>query len=393
MQESEKPNKFVKPKRRSRNPNGQPRPYRDGNRWKAPGSFVDGLGQTHKVYGTGSTQAAALNKLAENIEKRKSELALSQLPRELVTVTAYCSHWLEEKAQSSRLSYKTKTGYKSALRKWIDPHLGQIRLNQLNKKHIDALFQTVAAAGLSRSVQVQIRSVLQPALKDAEDNGYISKSPFLNAKMLPKRSAYPDFYDIEEIKKLLAIQQCTSDWLRWQLALVFGLRQGEALGLRWCDLDLDAKYPKMHIRGQIQRQTGVGLVQEKLKTAKSVRSIPITPAVTEAFKELKQANDLALEVHGQAWNSMGYVFLSSTGTPRDAANDRKAWKKLVAAAGVRDLPLHSARHSAGTNAGDLNVASKMLGHSGIAVTADFYANVPLANMLESLEEVQRQLSA
>lgn len=392
MQNSEKPNKPITSKRRSRNPNGNPKPYRDGNRWKAPGYLIDATGKRHKVTGTGSTQAAALKKLQANLAQKQSELSLSQLPKDLVTVEKYCLNWLKDKVSTSRLTYKTRTGYESALKKWINPTLGHLKLNALTRQHIDALFLHVAETGLSRSTQVQIRSVLQPALQQAEDNGFILKSPFKSIKMLPKANSYPDFFDLPEIKKIFVAAKAAGDLARWHLALVYGLRQGEVLGLKWESVLLDTEMPQITISSQIQRQTGKGLVDTKLKTTKSLRTLPITPETEELLKNLRTANQLAQSVNGTTWNAKNYVFITATGTPRDPANDRKNWTKILKQAGVKVLPLHKARSSAGTNAGNLNVASKMLGHSGIGVTADYYANVSKEVMKSVVLEVERQLN-
>ncbi len=96
-------------------------------------------------------------------------------------------------------------------------------------------------------------------------------------------------------------------------------------------------------------------------------------------------------VHGASWNAEGYVFATPGGTPIDPANDRKAWLRLLKDAGVGLKPLHTARHTAATYASDINVASKMLGHSSIRVTADFYAATPLANMRASAEALEGRI--
>lgn len=67
--------------------------------------------------------------------------------------------------------------------------------------------------------------------------------------------------------------------------------------------------------------------------------------------------------------------------------------KLLKDAGVAFKPLHSARHTAGTYAANLNVASKMLGHSSIRVTADYYAGIPLDDMRASAEALERRLTS
>jgi integrase len=79
------------------------------------------------------------------------------------------------------------------------------------------------------------------------------------------------------------------------------------------------------------------------------------------------------------------------GTPIDPSNDRKSWVQLLADSGVEYKRLHAARHTAATHAANLNVASKMLGHSSIRVTADFYAAAPAKAMRESLEQFENSL--
>ena len=97
-------------------------------------------------------------------------------------------------------------------------------------------------------------------------------------------------------------------------------------------------------------------------------------------------------VFGNSWNPEEYVFTTPLGTPLDPANDRKAWMKLLQDSGVPKKPLHTARHTAATHASDINVASKMLGHSSIRVTADFYAATPLGAMRASAELLEGKLT-
>jgi integrase len=97
-------------------------------------------------------------------------------------------------------------------------------------------------------------------------------------------------------------------------------------------------------------------------------------------------------VHGDSWNPEGYVFVTPVGTPIDPANDRKAWFRLLADSGVPLKRLHTARHTAGTHATDINVASKLLGHSSIRVTADFYAASPAAVMRASAQALEDKVT-
>jgi integrase len=392
MQTDKQLNKPVKTFKKSRNPNGQAKPYKDGNRWKAIDYLQDIDGNRCKVMGTGSTAKAAQSKLQENLKKKRAEFALNRLPIEFIYVADYCTYWLEEvKLGHSQLSYKTLANYQSSINTWIRPHLGHIKLSALTRQNILNLFTEMVRQGKSRSAQVQVKSILEPALAEAVDAGYISESPYKKVRLLPKQAPYPAFFDFAAAKALLGTASNQGSSLRWDIALTYGLRQGEALGLTWDDIDLESSEPNIRVTKQIQRQTGKGLVLEQLKTIKSNRVIPLDDATVSLFTHQRKANETAKVVHGDTWNVGNFVFTSSAGTPVDPANDRKAWKKLVALAGVETLRLHDARHSAATLSGDVNVASKLLGHSGIGITMSHYSNVTRARMLASIEAVHKQI--
>jgi integrase len=392
MQTNKKPNKPVTQRPRSRNPNGYPQPYRDGNRWKAKGTFLDGDGVKHIVYGTGSTQHGALKRRDELLLAKRKSMALEKLPRNVIYVDEYCRHWLEVVKQGqANLAFKTYVGYKSAIDKWISPYLGKIKLVQLNRQHLVSLMNFVLEQGLSKSMQNQIRAVLKPALDEAELEGYIDKTPWRAIKLAKAKSGQPDYFDIAEVNLILAKAKSEGTLLHWQLYLVYGPRQGECLGLRWSDLDLDDVNPSLTFSRQIQRVTGKGLVALPLKTGSSYRKVALSDYMSELFKAAREAHKTAQAVNGEGWNPEGYVFVTPLGTPIDPANDRKSWVKLLDSAGVQQKPLHVARHTAATHASDINIASKLLGHSSIRVTADFYAASPLDAMRASAEALEGKL--
>lgn len=84
MHSSKTLNKPVKNQPKSRNPKGSPRPYKDGNRWKAPGKFVDNQGIVHKVIGSGSTQHMAIKSRDALLAKKKLSLSMAQLPANMI---------------------------------------------------------------------------------------------------------------------------------------------------------------------------------------------------------------------------------------------------------------------------------------------------------------------
>jgi integrase len=385
MQTSKKPNKPVTySNRRSRNPKGQPRPYRDGNRWKAPGYILDNQGNRYSVIGTGSTQIAAQQQLEKNKKKKLASLSISQTPASLICVSAYLRDWLERKKVTSALAYKTAQGYESALNCWILPEIGHLRIQDVQRNHIEKIFHNVAHHNLSRSMQVQIKSVLEPAFRDAVDDGYLTQSPYSKIKLLPPKKSVPAFHDVQAVKAIIKASDLSKFPVRWHLAILYGLRQGEALGLRWTDVNLDADTPHIHVQMQLQRQTGRGLVLTSPKSFKSNRRIPLLPKTVEDLKNLRAAFNLSRRLNGPDWNPDLFLFTAPTGSPIDPANDRKMWIRLMADAEVMYLPLKSARATSATHLNNVNAAHSLLGHTNIGVTARFYAAVPLDNLLDSL---------
>ena len=387
MQTSEKSNKPVRSgNRRSRNPNGNPRPYFSENRWKAPGYIVDRQGNRFAVMGTGSSQAAALRQLERNRAKKLQQLSLIETPTHLVRVEDYLREWLAAKVSVSNLSYKTATGYRVALDKWVIPRIGNMRLLDVTRLHVDQIFKDVAAMGKSRSTQVQIRAVLQPAFQEAVDNGFISQSPYLNIRLKPIKQSTPQYHDSSAVKAILRAANSSIHPLRWTLALIYGMRQGEVLGLQWSDVDLQSENPRIVVSKQLQRQTQKGLVLVPVKTFKSNRSIPLLPGTAESLKALKEQFQTERGLNPQ-WNPDGFLFPTILGTPMDHANDRKEWQRLIKNAGVQDLPLKSARATSATNLGDVSAAHSLLGHADIAVTSRYYEAVPTQRILRGLKEL------
>jgi integrase len=267
-----------------------------------------------------------------------------------------------------------------------------LKLAQLTRQHLIALMNEVTQQGLGKSMQNQIRAVLKPALDEAELEGYIEKTPWRAIKLSKPKSGNPDFFEIDEVIQILTTAESQGCLLRWQFYLIYGPRQGECLGLRWADLDLDADGPGVKFSSQIQRITGRGLVSVPLKTSNSNRRVPLSSKTAELFSIAREAHMTARAVNGPSWNPEGFVFVTPLGTPIDPANDRKAWLRLLKDAGVATKPLHTARHTAATHAEDLNVASKMLGHSSIRVTADFYAAAPTKSMLASIGKYEEKIT-
>jgi integrase len=155
-----------------------------------------------------------------------------------------------------------------------------------------------------------------------------------------------------------------------------GLRRGEAAGLRWSDLDLDAG--TLTVAGQPQQLCG-RLVAGPPKSDAGRRVIALDKTTITALREHRLRQQAERGAAGNRWTETGHVFTTVAGTPFRPDRMTRLFAKLVAASGLPPVTLHGLRHGAATLAlaagADLKVVQDQLGHSTITLTADTYTSV------------------
>ncbi|MEU8824357.1 tyrosine-type recombinase/integrase [Streptomyces sp. NPDC048636] len=168
------------------------------------------------------------------------------------------------------------------------------------------------------------------------------------------------------------------------LAIAMGLRRGEVLGLRWSDVDLDKRV--IRIGNQVQR-IGGELYQDTTKTGK-IRPVPLPLICLAALRWHR----LRL-VGAPASNAL--VFTTRTGRPIEPRNLNRSFSRLTAAAGLRPIRLHDARHGCATLLTAAGVAPRVLveilGHSQISMTMDVYTHVAQDTQREAISHMDRLL--
>lgn len=163
-------------------------------------------------------------------------------------------------------------------------------------------------------------------------------------------------------------------------AIGTGLRQGELLGLRWADVDLDAGM--LTVRHTLQR--GTRTLAEP-KTERGRRTLRLPGEVQEALRDHRRRQLAERLATGARWVDEDYVFTTGQGRPLAARNVLRSWHEHLERAGLPSQPFHNSRHAYATllleDGEELGVISRTLGHSQIATTADVYAHLTPA-MLE-----------
>jgi len=380
----------------TRSLNGNPKPYFDntGKRWRAVGYYTNTNGKRLKVCGSGKTKTIAVANRDSLISNAVRKMNSTLEPIQVLTVSSWLDHYMNVHRLDT-WSYSTRVGYEHVLKAWINPSLGNMKLDDCSIEDIEKLYLKVGKAGYSRSTLNQIRSLIKPAFDLAIRRGHMKSNPADQVPLPKKVKAIPTYLNYEQTRCVLSQAANCGELANWGIALGLGLRQGERLALRWSDIELDADSPHIIVRHTLQRQTGNGLVLKSPKTAKSQRLLPLTPELVMALKQRKALQNADRLRAGINWNDTDYVFTTELGRAIDPRNDFRKWEKLLADSGVDYVKLHAARHTAATlmvvGGTPLHTVSEILGHSSIAVTADIYAHVTSAQSSTALNLLSLQI--
>ena len=219
--------------------------------------------------------------------------------------------------------------------------------------------------GLCETTVRQTHAILSRALKVAVREDKIDKNvASLVDSPSPRRNPHP-VLSTDDARRVIAGAQSPRELARLTIALVLGLRQGEALGLKWSDIDLGKGL--LSVERAAQRLPGKGITTKAPKTAASNRVIPLPRpaiAVLQAWKQVTDEPD-------------GYVFHGyDLDKPDETRNDWTMWKVALERAGVPGVPLHGARGTAASLLLEMGVPERViadiLGHANVNVTMQHY---------------------
>ena len=181
----------------------------------------------------------------------------------------------------------------------------------------------------------------------------------------------------------------------FSVALGLGLRQSEALGLQWDDVDLDGA--QLHVWRTLQRVDGEYRFFGP-KTARSRRTIPVPPPVMRALhvhraRQMEERLRVGPAWQGATWGNL--VFADEAGQPLSGFHVTRRFKALLAAAGLPDMRYHDLRHGAASlmaaQGVPARVAMEVLGHSQISTTMEIYSHVTEESQRDAVNRVAEAL--
>ncbi len=311
------------------------------------------------------------------------------------TLKTYLMDWLASNVKPHKRS-KTYDSYEGMCRIHITPRIGQKRLPDLTAQDVQRMLAEMIEAGASPTTAKYARGILRKALNDAMRSDLIWRNVVTLTDMPAQRTFHPKPLTSAELPLYLAATRGKRLEALFTLLPAIGLREGEAFGLRWSDVDLEAG--KLVVRHQIQR---VGTPRRPVfvepKTERSRRPVPLPSQVVDALNSHRERQGLERVLAGSRWGGpdgewAGLVFCTSIGTPLDPSNVMKQYREILREAGIDpERRIHDLRHTCATMLARLGVhpreAQDIMRHAQITTTLSVYTSTDAEGIRGSMDRM------
>lgn len=393
-----------------RNRYPQIRKYGDGlwHAWVIVGEGPDGRARRRHV--KRATKAEVEDAIDELLSQVRTGAAVKA--GRSITVEQWLTTYLDTVLPSTgRCDPGTIKDYRSKIQHWALPVIGATRLDRLQPEQLEAVYLNMQRAGRAASTALKLHRILSRALEVALRRNLVGRNVAKLIDAPTTRAVEEGALTREDANAVLDAAAGRRNSARWSIGLALGLRQGEALGLRWAYLDLERG--EMRVWWQLRRRafdhgcggtcgkrragncpqrllelrTGESAVLDLGKPAdadrrtglvlkepkgKSKRTVPLPDELVAQLRAHRSVQDLERIMAGPVWQPHDFVFARPDGQPIDPKPDYAEWRDLLDAAGVPESRLHDARHTAGTVMTALGVpiqvVQEILGHSDLRVT-------------------------
>ena len=325
------------------------------------------------VVGTKKDARAELTKMMRDMDTG----TFVQPSRE--TVGEFLLTWLNTVAKV-RVRERTLASYRMIVERYLVPTIGMKRVAKLSVSDIDVLYArmgdgTVTGRRLGPRTVRYTHSVLRAALKKAVKARKIAYNPSDDVTL--PRMVKPEPRDVGKgtAHRFLVAAQSDRWHALWTLLVLTGLRPGEALALKWDDIDGEM----LRVRRVLVPSNGSWRFDEP-KTERSLRTVTLPALALRALKHhrIQQAEERLRA--GAAYGDLRLVFANAVGRPLEVRNlVRRHLHSVLDAAELPHLRLYDLRHMAATvlmeDGEHPKAVSERLGHSTIRLTMDTYSHV------------------
>lgn len=300
-----------------------------------------------------------------------------------ILLTDYLNYWFN-RVHIPTVDSATRMVEEITLNCYILPHVDDIQLRLCNTGYFDCLLK--AASLQTKSAGNRCRELLNTAMKNAVQEGYLSDNPIEFTKRYPREKHNATILTKDEIRRLLLEMRSTNWFLETLLALFCGLRRGEIMGLKFSDFDTENE--TVTISRQVSEEyifddNGLRIshraAEKPPKTENSYRTLRIPKVIFEELEIRKKRVNKNKNFYGAAYRDHGYISCREDGEPHTLPSFYGALKRACNRAGVPQVSVHDLRHMYATILLEQGVSlvkiSGLLGHASIHTTFEHYCHV------------------
>src|SRR5918999_245859 len=336
----------------------------------------------------GPKRKSIYGRMYKEVEKKLAE-ARGDVARGLVfdadnlKLGEYLDRWLADSVADT-VRPTTFERYEQIVRVHIRQALSNLELKNVTPAHVRGLYREKLEDELSPRTVQYIHVTLHKALKQDVDDGLIPRNATEAVRPPQVRKEEIRPLTAEQVKMLFEAERGDRLESLYILAVHTGLRQGELLGLKWGDVDLEAG--TLQARRMLTTAKGAP-VRRAPKSKASRRTVKLSPTALKALRSHLERQLREIDQAGDLWRENGLIFASESGEPLDRRYiTTHRFKPLLKRAELPHIRFHDLRHTCATLLLTKNVnpkvVSEMLGHATIAITLDTYSHV-LPTMQES----------
>lgn len=355
---------------------------RNDGRWAAAVTlgYVNGKLKRKTLYG--KTRKEVQDKLTAELRKVQQGLPVTN---DRQTVNQFLQTWLSDVAKPS-VRPKTYRNYSDMLKMHIQPALGKHTLSKLTPQHVQAFLNDKLKSDLSPKMVRHLHATLRGALNVALKWGLIARNVASLVSLPRLQTKEVRTLSQEEVRKFLDKIKGNRLEALFLLALSLGLRRGELLGLRWQDINFEAR--TLNVNFALQRVEGKLQFAEP-KTDRSRRILPLTDTLVSALRAHRARQLEEKLIAGRKWKESGLVFTSTIGTPLEPRNAVRKFHSLLTDAGIGHYRFHDMRHACATmliaQGASARTVMDILGHSQISLTMNTYGHIMMDTRREAVE--------
>lgn len=313
-----------------------------------------------------------------------------------MTIEDWLHLWIKDYGHGD-IKKSTVGIYNGYIRNYISPKIGKMELGDLTAQKLQEIYEDILIQNsISAKTLRNINSMIHRSLKKAVRLEIIDKNPSDYVQLPKVVNKEVDIITNEEEEKLKSAIKDEELGIGILITLYTGLRLGELLGLKWCDLDFNGRILKVShslsrqaVRHGADAKNKTELVLQEPKTENSKREIPVNKRLVEELSEFRKRQQARygfdIDLNEDFILSKKYM------NPIDPRNFQNFFGKMLDKAQIRKVKFHSLRHKFASKVIETGtsdkVTSKLLGHSNVTTTLNIYAHVSYNMSRSAIEKI------